>query len=268
MGRKEESFKRKEEEMNDSRSFTIAENEYLAEETLITIISGVNHPAFKFISGQFGPLVSGMPCDVPLWLAITLRKRGKCTINMPSWMEVDNLERLVASERTERSLGALPYHFMEIAHILLTNANEDVKQPERVSGLIQDLSNIRMERIRLCISTIAETVKNGSSVVSTSLTNASSMEIFSIKQFFLGSLDAFLWLKPPEDLETFAPRANVNTRRLDTRISSATASATMSRSKNNNANAQVNTGDEGEADRNESSGTGAAPARKLRRFRG
>ena len=55
---------------------TTSESEFLAEETLIAITSGIDHPAFLFMSGSFGPLQAGFPCLVPLWFAITLRKRG------------------------------------------------------------------------------------------------------------------------------------------------------------------------------------------------
>jgi hypothetical protein len=52
-----------------------SENEFLAEEELVTIMSGINYREFQFLAGNFGPLVAGMPCVVPLWFAITLRKR-------------------------------------------------------------------------------------------------------------------------------------------------------------------------------------------------
>lgn len=176
-----------------------SECEYFAEETMVTIVPNVNHPTFRFVSGIFGPLESGIPCEVPLWLAITLRKRSKCIIRTPDWMTVANLEEIVAHERSQQVLGKLPYHFMEISQLLLTNANEDILNPEKVSLLLQDLEQIRMDRIRIGISGIAETVKQDQSVVSTALNNVSSMEVLAMKDFFLSSLDAFLWLRPPED---------------------------------------------------------------------
>lgn len=75
------------------------EIEFLAEESLIFIESDVDHPPFQFLSGTFGPLVSGLTCEVPLWLALTLKKKGKCKIVTPDWMSVANLEAFVAHER-------------------------------------------------------------------------------------------------------------------------------------------------------------------------
>ena len=96
-----------------------AENEFLAENYIVNIISHFDHPELKFISGFFGPLISGMPAKVydviiiatayidytysfnslltyyfrPLWLAINLRKRDLCTIAIPEWLSVDYLVR-------------------------------------------------------------------------------------------------------------------------------------------------------------------------------
>ena len=133
------------------KSITAAENEILAEETLITISSNVNHPAFSFISGTFGPLLAGMPCSVPLWLAVTLRKRGKCTILTPDWMSVQSLEQNIANERNQDIWEPLPFHYREISHLLLNQARDDVPNPDKVQVLLQDLENVRMDRAKLGI---------------------------------------------------------------------------------------------------------------------
>jgi GINS complex subunit 2 len=182
-------------------NFPLSFLDFTAEEILVVIIPSFTHPGFDFISYKIGQVDSGLPIEVPLWLAITLRKRGKCKIKIPDWLKVEYLEKLVKVESSEhqRNLGVLPFQFAELANIFIMYAKEDIDQPERVAALIQDLSNIREDRIRLGISSISESIRNGSSIVSTNLQNVSSMEIFSIRQFFLGSLDAFLWLNPPEE---------------------------------------------------------------------
>jgi hypothetical protein len=48
------------------------------------------------------------------------------------------------------------------------------------------------------MTSIADTVKEGHSVISAALNNVSAMEIYTIKRFFLNSMDSFLWLCPPE----------------------------------------------------------------------
>lgn len=43
------------------------------------------------LQGDFGPFLPQIATTVPLWLAMALKKRGKCTIRPPEWMSVGNL---------------------------------------------------------------------------------------------------------------------------------------------------------------------------------
>lgn len=187
-----------------------SENEYFAEQTLITIIPNVDQPKFQFISGHFGPLTGGFPAVVPLWLAITLRKRGKCTIQMPEWMTILALEERVATERTQGTLSDLPFHYMEIAQLLLTNAKEDIISPDKVMVLLQDIENIRMDRIKLGVMGVADSIYKNRSVVFANLNNASAMEILTMKRFFLSSMDTFYKLCPSVDAPTQYNNDNVD----------------------------------------------------------
>lgn len=175
------------------------ENEFLAEEEMINITPEFDHAEFYFIRGKYGPFTSNFDVDVPLWLAITLRKQGKCRIAIPEWMSIENLEKKIADERKESSLQSLPFHYIEIAHLLLNNAREDIQSPDRVAVLIQDLENIRMDRIRLGVMNVAASVSKGDTVLSGRLVNVAAMEVFSIKRFFLNSMNSFYWLNPPEN---------------------------------------------------------------------
>lgn len=174
------------------------QNEFFAEEHLLTIIPTINHPAFHLISGNFGPLTSGLPCIVPIWLAITLRKRSKCSIKCPDWLTTEYLENIVQKERTQLQLEKLPFYYLEIANLLLSNASQDIPNPDSIAALIQDIKNIRMDRIRIGMSNTSDSVKQDNSIILTSLKNVSSYEIFSIRDFFLESLDFFTWLRPPD----------------------------------------------------------------------
>ena len=131
------------------KSMTTAESEFFAEETLITISPNFSHPKFLFTSGSFGPLEAGDPCVVPLWLAITLRKRGKCIIVIPEWMSVASLEQNILNEKKDEHFEPLQFHYKEISQLLLNYARDDVREPDRVSALLQDIENIRMDRAKM-----------------------------------------------------------------------------------------------------------------------
>ena len=179
------------------KSLTASENEFLAEETLITITSAIDHQPFLFISGSFGPLQAGFPCEVPLWLAITLRKRGKCTIAVPEWMSVRALEQNIANERNQTTFEKLPFHYREISQLLLNHAREDIQSADRVQVLLQDLENIRMDRARMGMLKMAELVHNGDAMFSAGLPNIGAIEILTIRRFFVESLATFGRLTAP-----------------------------------------------------------------------
>ncbi len=183
--------------MIEESALNAAHNEFSAEDTIVTIVPSINHPTFRFISGTFGPLESGIPCLVPLWFAINLRKRGKCVIRIPLWLSVKKLEDTLKLEKTNAILTDLPFYYMEIAHLLLTHALGDISEPERVSALLQDIEDTRMDRLRYGISSLVAKVHNDESVVSTYVTNVASMEILNMKSFLLNSLESFIWLRPP-----------------------------------------------------------------------
>ena len=175
-------------------SVSAAENEFLAEETLIMIIASIDHPLFRFISGDFGPLVSGLPCMVPLWLALTLRKRGMCSITIPRWMEVANLEKSLASERVESFLTPLPFNYIEISQLLLNHSKDQIKSPDQTAVLIQDLEQVRMDRLSIGMLDLAKRAELGSEMPIVNLNDISSMEISSISKFLCSSITVFNWL--------------------------------------------------------------------------
>ena len=172
------------------RTISAEESEHLASETFIRITSNIDHSTFHFISGEVGPLVAGLPCDVPLWLALQLRKTGKCTIETPELMTVPRLELVVKDERESELFSAIPFHYIEVSQLIMTHAREDIKSPDQVQVLLQDIENIRMSRITNGLLALAETFRDRS-VKSLTLRNISSMEILAIKRFLGDSLDMF-----------------------------------------------------------------------------
>ena len=123
------------------------ENEFLAKETCIMITSGVSHSKFEFISGHFGPLEAGLPCQVPLWFALQLRRNGKCIIEIPEWLGVDHLKALIEEQKTAHFVE-IPFYYVEIAQLLLSYAKDDFESPEQTRSLVEDLFNLRMDSMR------------------------------------------------------------------------------------------------------------------------
>jgi GINS complex subunit 2 len=102
------------------------------------------------VQGDFGPFFPQIPTKVPLWLAVALKKRSKCTIRTPDWMTVgqclrasllfafipaqaytaisiyclllfllDRLTQVLEAEReSPREFQPLPFHYIEISKLL------------------------------------------------------------------------------------------------------------------------------------------------------
>jgi len=63
--------------------FTENEVEFVAEETMITILPAFSEKVLHFIDGDYGPFRAQYPSVVPLWLAVELKKFKKCQIRAP-----------------------------------------------------------------------------------------------------------------------------------------------------------------------------------------
>ncbi|MED6202921.1 DNA replication complex GINS protein PSF2 [Stylosanthes scabra] len=71
--------------------FSAEELEFIAEDEIVDIVPNLKMGPLNFISGDFGPFIPQIVAQVPLWLAVALKKRGKCSICPPQWMSVGEL---------------------------------------------------------------------------------------------------------------------------------------------------------------------------------
>ncbi|KAG0274663.1 DNA replication protein psf2 [Linnemannia gamsii] len=100
---------------------TPLEIEFLAENELIEIEAAIDTRAdLELLSGTLPGLKPLRTNSVPLWMAISLKKKHKCNIRVPTWMTVEALTQTLKDEQsTDERFSSLPYHYMEIAQLLL-----------------------------------------------------------------------------------------------------------------------------------------------------
>uniref|UniRef100_A0A7S2D0T8 DNA replication complex GINS protein PSF2 n=1 Tax=Octactis speculum TaxID=3111310 RepID=A0A7S2D0T8_9STRA len=235
--------------------FTVDEIEFRAEEELVEIIPRFAHGIFHFISGDFGPLVPPVPVKVPLWLAVTLRKRQKCKIQPPSWIDYDHLSKILENEQNDLdSFQELPFHYIEIAASLIATSAEDIPDCERVRTILEDIQNLRWSKIRRGMQLIADKVKEDDErITAVKLTNVSALELHAIRPFMTGALNQFYRLSQQPSAQ---PGLASRSRRRSIQRSSPSASTPLS------AIAQLSS-EPGSA----SSAPPPSTTRKLRRFR-
>lgn len=129
-------------------------------------------------------LTPPIPVEVPLWLAAYLKKRDKCSIRTPEWLEPENLESTLEEERRQTSqLSALPFHYIEISKELLSIASDDLPDANRIRNLVADIEDIRRAKVQRGLQTLDETATN------VAIPHISAMEINSIRRVTAGALD-------------------------------------------------------------------------------
>ena len=103
---------------------TASELEFFACEERILINPRVRLAELKFTCEAIDELQPLREVEVPLWLALFLKKRDKCQIKPPEWLEVDRLKATLAEAReNEDKFSDLPFHYLEMAKLLLANVN-------------------------------------------------------------------------------------------------------------------------------------------------
>lgn len=170
-------------------SISPSENEFFAESTKIIVKSFFEHDSFEFISGRYGPFRTDENTEVPLWLGIALKKKGKCSIIPPKWMLASELEQYIANELASESLIKLDSHYIEIGTLLLIHARDDIESPDKVSALLQDLQNIRMDRLKGGFLRVAGNSFGGELILRIPIPNISALEIDTIRGVMCESLN-------------------------------------------------------------------------------
>ncbi|KAL8463099.1 hypothetical protein ACS0TY_033114 [Phlomoides rotata] len=167
-------------------AFSAAELEFLAEDDMIEIVPNLRMDTLNFISGDFGPFRPQIATQVPLWLAVALKRRGKCTIRSPEWMSVDKLTQVLEAERDSEKFQPLPFHYVEISRLLFDHARDDIPDIYMVRSLIEDIKDVRFHKIGTGLEIISK-----ERTYALRLKNLSAMEANIIRPFVTRALETF-----------------------------------------------------------------------------
>ncbi|RDI82297.1 hypothetical protein Vi05172_g7739 [Venturia inaequalis] len=131
----------------------------------------------ELVTGQTPNLTPPHRKNIPLWLALLLKKQRRANIAPPPWLRIHSLQGILdheidpenpafspppkpplgASTTTAPFLdsaistappNALPYHWQELGEILLQAAPDDFEDVDQVRRLMRDLREVRMAKIR------------------------------------------------------------------------------------------------------------------------
>ncbi|OAA32197.1 GINS complex, subunit Psf2 [Moelleriella libera RCEF 2490] len=169
--------------------------------------------------------------NLPLWLALLLKKQRRANIVAPAWLHPDSLRSIVHHEtvvdtkgwapppppasRLSRAdgygnarrvddndgkgrlsapflpscvadapTGALPYHWFEMAEMLLAHAGDDLVAASEVRSLLRDLQEVRAAKMR---SSTAQLESGVDGVMS--LRGVGAMELAESRAFVTGVVE-------------------------------------------------------------------------------
>lgn len=123
--------------------------------------------------------------NLPLWLALLLKRQKRANILPPPWLHPDALSDILDLETThfkdtfspppplpstkndfhgsqdiqpsypfvlsstaDSPADALPYHYLELSSMLLESAADDLIEPDTIRRLLRDLREVRMAKLR------------------------------------------------------------------------------------------------------------------------
>ena len=141
-------------------SISLAEAEFFAENQIIGIVPNFNYEKMSLISGNFGPFKTQKPVEVPLWLALELKKKGKCTIIVPNWLDEEILKNLVELEKESADKSnelkcKLPdFYFFELSILLLHYSQDQIAHSTLLRTLIEDLFELRKKKLFISMKSI------------------------------------------------------------------------------------------------------------------
>ena len=175
---------------------TAGELEHRAESTLVQILPNFDMDQLELISvkltqGTFGPFEANIPVAVPLWLAVFLKKRHKCRVIPPEWMDLGALRLQLEEERTIDTLTVVPFHYLEISSLLLAVAKDDIRQRQLVMNTMEDLFTLRVTKLRQRLKSILPDTRV------LDLTNVAAMELQTFRRMLDDLFAGFVLLRGP-----------------------------------------------------------------------
>ncbi|GJN76671.1 DNA replication protein psf2 [Purpureocillium lilacinum] len=211
---------------------------FLCEMELVTVVPRQRLEPISLLSGETPALRPPHRSNIPLWLALLLKKQRRANIVAPPWLHPDSLRDIIhhetkidtkgwapppplpargdargnarrygqgtrdaqdgasGSDKTVLSppflpsctsnapTGALPYHWLELAEMLLAHAADDVPSASEVRSLLRDLQEVRAAKMRASTAQLEAGVDGVMS-----LRGVGAMELAESRGFVVGVVE-------------------------------------------------------------------------------
>lgn len=144
---------------------TPAEVAFQCENELIFVVPRQRMDSIPLLTGPTPVLRPPHPAEIPLWLALLLHRQNRALILPPAWLSISSLETILNNETTSAAfsrglheytsaqqvtVAALPYHYLSIAHILLSSCptSFDPSTLGQIGMLVRSIREVRQSKMR------------------------------------------------------------------------------------------------------------------------
>lgn len=174
--------------------------------------------------GPLKPLNPPQRSNIPLWLALLLKRQRRANILPPPWLNTHSLTAILDHETehadtfsppprlppqpsdntlpvsppflptstADAAPDALPYHWLELGEMLLEAAADDFEEPDYVRKLLRGLREVRMAKLRSGV----EVLDAGGGV---KMNGVGGMEVGEARTFVTGVIDGLRSAKHEDD---------------------------------------------------------------------
>ncbi|KAK9496230.1 hypothetical protein V1508DRAFT_408060 [Lipomyces doorenjongii] len=159
-------------------TFIPAEISFLAENSLVTIIPRQAMESVGLIGGTIPSMRPMRRIEVPIWVAVLLKKQSRCNIVPPNWLSEENLKITYDAEAANmtRFSANLPWEWVEIGELILGSAPDDLSSPPHViRNLLRDIREVRQAKARAGLKNLNDSYLQ--------LDNVGAMELNEIRSF-------------------------------------------------------------------------------------
>ncbi|CZT05759.1 hypothetical protein WAI453_004474 [Rhynchosporium graminicola] len=191
---------------------------FLCEMEMITVVPRQRLESLNLLAGPTPSLRPPHRANIPLWLALLLKRQRRANILPPPWLLPSSLDRILtyetdisplifsppppypytissrpsptdhisppflSSSTAESPPDYLPYHWLELGEILLEACPDDIPDPGRVRSLLRDLREVRIAKMRSSVKML-----EGGGL--SSLRGVGAMEVSEGRSFIVGVMD-------------------------------------------------------------------------------
>ena len=134
--------------------FTGGELEFLCENEMVTIQANFNLNMPLLYADEPVEFRSIGQREVPLWLAIALKKQKRATIVAPDWMKIEALTAWRDEEKRNDAFTCPPaYRYIEMQRVLLHYARDDIERGLQIPSKdleerLADIIDLRQAKIK------------------------------------------------------------------------------------------------------------------------